>query len=239
MTKHETRLVYILKDSLKDEPIYVGSGIDEKRPQEHINIALGNQTFRYNPEQQELYDRIISILDSGGEVLIDIVKRDLPLNEALELEENLTRSIGTRFCNNGPLYNIKYGTKFPEGFREGEKNSFYNKKHSKESLDKMSKPRSHTWNLSEETKRKQSEAAIRRSQSKDYIQKLRDNNSQNVGVKLYDSDMCLVREFKSLASCKRYLQETYPNANFSRRRVESHSLSGEILEGFYIIRVTK
>lgn len=221
--ERKSRFIYVLVDPRSDTPFYVGSGTYGDRPTQHIDIALGKSAFRHNAEQESMYEFIREIVNSGYEVHIEIPYDNIEYEKAMVLEEELTRSIGTQYDGNGPLFNIKYGNKFPDGFRDGEKNSFYGKSHSSESLSKMRKPRNKSWTCSEETRRKRSE-----------------NHRGPTKVKLYDKDMNFIAEFTQIKKCAMYLQRLYPDKPFSVSQVRCYSKTDKLMNGLvYIIRESK
>ncbi|AWD93086.1 intron endonuclease [Bacillus phage vB_BceM-HSE3] len=212
--------VYILRVNSSKEALYVGSGTYDTRAQEHIDIALGKTNVRYNQEQEALYERIRQLYDTNDSVFIEIVQENLTYDQAITLEESLTMLIGTQYDGNGPLYNIKYGNKFPKGFREGERNSFYGKSHSAETLEKLRNSRSKSWNLDEDTKRKMSENHVKPTQ-----------------VKLYDKDMNLIDGFPTIKKCAEYLREQHPDKPFSNSRVNVFSKDRALINDmYYVIR---
>lgn len=214
----KNRFIYVLKDGRDGVPFYVGSGVYGDRPTQHVELALGKSTFRRNAEHESMYKFIQEIAESGNEVKVEIPHDDLPYEEAMKVEESLTREIGTQYDGNGPLFNVKYGNKFPKGFRAGERNSFYGKSHSIETLEKLRTKRSKTWTCSEETKAKRSK-----------------NHRGPTSVKLFDKDMNFISEFTQIKKCAEYLRETHPELPFSNTMVNAYSKSGKLMNELYHI----
>jgi hypothetical protein len=124
--------VYVLKNPLTGSPFYVGVAKENRkssctREQQHINdaIKLRNGKQLHRPNKHKLH-MILQILDSGMEVIIDIVARYENEKLAFDEEIRLIGVYGRSDLGLGPLTNLTDGG-------EGGVN------HSKETLEKISK----------------------------------------------------------------------------------------------------
>ena len=88
------------------EPFYVGKGKDKRIKAHFMPSSLRMDSFKNN--------KIKKILESGGEVLSEVLARDLMEDEAYTQEQSIITKIGRRDMGNGPLTNLSdggYGTK--------------------------------------------------------------------------------------------------------------------------------
>jgi hypothetical protein len=118
--KNTNYYVYCLLDSTKRvryenpnldfcfiyEPFYVGKGKKRRFRAHFMPSSLRIDTFKNN--------KIKKILESGSEVLSEVLVRDLTEDEAYTQEQLIITNIGRRDMNTGPLTNLSdggYGSK--------------------------------------------------------------------------------------------------------------------------------
>lgn len=153
------------------EPFYIGKGSGD-RLYHHLNEAERDKLVK-NPHK--FYHLRKMLKESNKPIIIKYID-NLTEQEAFKIEENIIRTIGRKDYKEGPLLNVLDGgiggkrpspemRKRRSEWSKGKGNSFYGKKHSKETLNLISKNRSggEAWNkgissLSEEAKQKISEA---------------------------------------------------------------------------------
>lgn len=217
--KRKLKFVYELIDSRNNKVFYVGQGTYKDRPYQTINCALGKSTFRYNKEREDMYSYIRDIYNSSGKVKVIFVKENLEYKDACELEENLTRELGTRHDGNGYLFNYKYGNKYPKDYMRDERNHQYGTLHSSEHLYKLRNPRASKWKLSDETKVKMSK-----------------NHKGPTRVLVEDINTKEVEEFSTIKECAQELQSRYPDKAFSISNVNKHSKLEDVINNMFIIR---
>lgn len=90
------------------EPFYVGKGTKD-RARKHLNEA--KRAVRFNRKTNPKLDKIISILKTGKEPLIEIIAMFDEERAAFAFEETVIRRIGRRCAsdNFGPLFNVDLG----------------------------------------------------------------------------------------------------------------------------------
>lgn len=116
------------------EPFYVGKGIGN-RFSHHLRYLKSNEN-KYRPNAFK-NNTIKKILEENKAPDILILEYNLNEDEALELENKVTKAIGLRIDRTGPLTNIIHGgTKNPILY--GELNGFFGKKHTQETIKRIS-----------------------------------------------------------------------------------------------------
>lgn len=156
---------HIRKD--KNEPFYIGIGSDDKYLRAH--------DFKQN-RRNTIWNKIFS----KTEIIVEIILDDLTWEQACEKEIEFITLYGRKDKCLGTLSNLTDGGEGTIGYIvseekklflsenfKGEKNPFYNKKHTKESLEKLSNSLKNreVWNkgkkgiYSEEVLKKMSESS--------------------------------------------------------------------------------
>ena len=156
--------VYVLK-TVDGNIFYVGKGSGDRMYQ-HIKIAKGNSLSR--KKNPKLYNKISSILNSGGYVNSEVIFSSKLENECFSKEVEIIESIG---LNN--LCNLTTGGEGTSGYKLSEetkkkmseakkgKKRVFSDEHRKKLSEAKKKNPINAWKgkkLSEETKKKMSEA---------------------------------------------------------------------------------
>lgn len=183
-------IVYTLKCAKTSQVRYVGEG-GETRPFDHVRkVRKGLQTS--NPR---LSMWIRKLLEQELEPLIEVVNTGLSKAEALEKEHALIMKYGrVGFEKNGTLLNISERGR--EYDRTGSNNPFFGRKHTEETLTKMSETKrgkkrgekfSETMRevaarrppISEATRKKMRESMLGKKQSTEAILKQKETKRKN------------------------------------------------------------
>ncbi len=141
------------------EPFYVGKG-HEYQYLKHLKEAQNNKTIKGNKHK---FYKIQKILKEGLKPIILKVENNLTEQQAFDLEIYLIWAIGRSDLKLGTLTNLTNGGEGVSGYKHnsstknkikskligkmiGEKNPFFNKKHSTQFKQKMKKDRTGTGN---------------------------------------------------------------------------------------------
>jgi DNA invertase Pin-like site-specific DNA recombinase len=137
--------VYELFNPIKNEPFYVGKG-KNNRYAHHFTTKKDN-----NKHKKNTIDKIVKL---GEKVIVKIVFRSNNEIDVLSKETELILSYGRNDNKTGILTNLTNGGEGISGYiptkelkelwskiRKGSNNGMYNKKHTQESLNKMSEIR--------------------------------------------------------------------------------------------------
>lgn len=118
-------------------PIYIGKGRGNRKDFHTFNSRL--DTIGGNMLKKNILNKIIH---SGLEPIVHILVDNLTEEESFNIEVSLINNIGRRELGTGPLTNLTDGGEGQSGSLSfiGEKNPFYDKKHTLLTRTKLSKP---------------------------------------------------------------------------------------------------
>ncbi len=146
------------------EPFYIGKG-SGGRAERHYESAY-EDTLCYDSMKNRIIRKSIKQTNKCKFIIISYFRKDEP---AFRLEKKLIKVVGRRELSTGPLANLSDGGEGIIGLdRNGKNNSFFGKKHSKETKAKMRE--SHIdFKPSNEHKEKISAGVKRRWKEKGYL----------------------------------------------------------------------
>lgn len=231
---------YQLLSSIDNIVFYIGKG-SGRRCYQHISIATGNSKARNkNPK---LYNKIISILNDGGTIIIEKLLETPIEKDALDNEIKLISEIGIEnLCN---LTFGGEGTSYPNGFSDshrlnisksklGDLHPMKKKVFTDEDRDIISKRTKKLYddgilipyfkgkNHSSETKKKMSKSHIGKDFTEEHRRnlsralsgrKLTDEHKNNLRIKQHENYKPIYLDYES---CKEWISINYPHIKMKK-----------------------
>ena len=113
--------VYSLKSSLDDTIFYIGKGTG-KRMYKHLSISMGNSLL--NQKNKHLYNKIKKLYNEGGKIIYDKLYENDIEDNVLKKEMYYISELGTYHhvegIKNGHLLNLTKGGEGTSGYKLSE-----------------------------------------------------------------------------------------------------------------------